>query len=98
MTTGYIVLVFLAIALFAISPFLSAILSSIIGKWLGCNINEAGTDHGLALFADDANWVTAGYRFYGLLADVVGWSGRQCKGKSFNSSSCCLCYKAHYFC
>ncbi len=44
MTTGYIVLVFLAIALFAISPFLSAILSSIIGKWLGCNINEAGTD------------------------------------------------------
>lgn len=44
MTTGYIVFIYLAIAFFAISPFLLAVLSDLIGNWLGCNINEGGTD------------------------------------------------------
>lgn len=44
MTTGYIVLIYLSIALFGLSPFFSAILSGVVGNWLGCNINEGGTD------------------------------------------------------
>lgn len=44
MTTGFIISVYLAIFFFAIIPFILAVLADAIGNWLGCNINEGGTD------------------------------------------------------
>lgn len=44
MTTGNTLLIYLVIALFGLSPFFSALISGAIGHWLGCNINEGGTD------------------------------------------------------
>jgi len=44
MSTSSITLIYLAITLFAISPFLLAVLADVVGDWLGCNINEGGTD------------------------------------------------------
>jgi hypothetical protein len=35
---------YLAVLVFAICPFLSAWLASVIGDGMGCNINEGGTD------------------------------------------------------
>lgn len=44
MTTGNIILVYLGIAFFGLCPIIPVFTSGAIGKWLGCNINEAGTD------------------------------------------------------
>lgn len=43
MSTSSIILTYLAIALFGMSPILLAVFSGTIAKWLGCTVNESKT-------------------------------------------------------
>ena len=44
MSTTPIVIIYLVIVLFGLFPFFLVGIASAVGKWLGCNINEGGTD------------------------------------------------------
>jgi hypothetical protein len=44
MTTAQILLTYLFIVLFALLPVFLVGIAATVGKWLGCNINEGGTD------------------------------------------------------
>ncbi|MFK8164261.1 MAG: hypothetical protein AB8H12_17580, partial [Lewinella sp.] len=44
MTTTQIILTYLLIGLFGLLPIFLVGTAAAVGKWLGCNINEAGTD------------------------------------------------------
>lgn len=44
MSTTSIILIYLAIFLLGAFPFFLVGIAGAVGKWLGCNINEGGTD------------------------------------------------------
>jgi hypothetical protein len=44
MTTTQIILTYFFIVLIAIFPVFLVGIAEVVGKWLGCNINEGGTD------------------------------------------------------